>query len=212
LGLQQRELSQFIKTDSFLILKIKITKSTSLIIKRPLYLLHNEFPQLELRLPKPIPSISLPNIPSGYVLRTLNEEDKPFFISLLSKCGFSFTNDGIENILSLCLPNGCYLIEKLSTKSIVSTMMARHLSSPKYPFGGRIDWLATDPKFRKLGLGAICATAATKRLIDAKYENIWVTTDDERIGAIKTFLSIGFEPVMNNATKFRWNKVIKRIS
>lgn len=193
-------------------MKIKLTNSTSLIIRKPFSLLKKEYPQLELKLPKPIPSIVLQNIPSGYMLRTLIDADKPQFKALLSKCGFSFTNEDIENILSFCLPHGCYIIENSSTKRIVSTMMARHLSSSKYPFGGRIDWLATDPEYRKLGLGAICATAATKRLVDAKYENIRVTTDDERIGAIKIFLSIGFEPVYDNETEKRWKKVIKNIA
>ena len=109
------------------------------------------------------------------------------------------------------MPNGCFLIEHIDTKFIVATMMARHLAIEDYPFGGRIDWLATDPNHRKLGLGTICATAATKRLIDGKYENIWVTTDDERIGAIKIFLSIGFQPVKKRETLSRWENVMKQI-
>ena len=49
-------------------------------------------------------------------------------------------------LLLLCLPNGCYLIEHKFTKSIVATMMARHLATENYPFGGRINWLATESK------------------------------------------------------------------
>ena len=103
-------------------------------------------------------------------------------------------------------------LEHIDTKFIVATMMARHVAIEDYPFGGRIDCLATDPNHRKLGLGTICATAATKRLLDGGYENIWVTTDDERIGAIKIFLSIGFKPVEKEITKFRWEKILSRIN
>jgi len=90
-------------------------------------------------------------------------------------------------------------------------MMARHLASPTHPFGGRIDWLATDPEHRRQGLAAICARSATCRLLEAGYDDIWVTTDDHRLGALKIFLGIGFQPVVNEASEQRWQQVYQAL-
>jgi len=91
-------------------------------------------------------------------------------------------------------------------------MMARHLASNDHPFGGRIDWLATHPKHRGLGLGKISASSATLRLQQAGYDDIWVTTDDERIGALKIFHSIGFRPNISSDMEERWSKIYKKLN
>ena len=88
-------------------------------------------------------------------------------------------------------------------------MMARHINSNGRLFSGRIDWLATDPDFTGLGLGTVSAASAARRLQDAGYDDIWVTTDDHRLGAIKVFYKIGFRPHIYDEIKDRWQKVIK---
>ena len=79
-------------------------------------------------------------------------------------------------------------------------MLARHMSNGNHPFGGRIGWFVTDPKDSRLGFGTISAGSATKRLQEAGYDNIWVTTDDHRLGALKIFHLIGLCPVINQHT------------
>ena len=90
-------------------------------------------------------------------------------------------------------------------------MMARHLSKKDFPFAGRIDWLVTHPKYRRKGFALICASASTKRLLDAGYKYIWVTTQDHRLGAIKTFLKIGYKPKETQETKLRWKNIYDKL-
>jgi mycothiol synthase len=189
---------------------IRITNKISLRVARPLWIEISKQPQLELQLPKSIKDLSIPELPFGYVLRTLQPNDTLGLMNLFANAGFIFNNKQLEEILSACLPQGCFVVEHIETNVLVSTMMARHMSSPEHPFGGRIDWLATDPEHQGKGLGNICARSATSHLLKLGYSNIWVTTDFKRIAALKIFLSIGFEPVIKKETKSRWEKIIKQ--
>lgn len=170
-------------------------------------------PQLEMMLPSGIGQVSVPNVPPGYRLRIFERADEADLVRLLEHAGFrDFNIDYLRHALSICLPQGCFAVEHLETGVLVSTMMARHLASPKYPFGGRIDWLATDPGHSGRGLATICASSATQRLLEAGYSNIWVTTDDHRLGAIKIFVGIGFLPVMNAENEKRWKQVFHALN
>ena len=62
-----------------------------------------------------------------------------------------------------------------------------------------------------LGLVRISAGSATKRLQEAGYDDIWVTTDDHRVGALKILHRIGFRPVINQFTVKRWKNVYKSL-
>jgi mycothiol synthase len=191
-------------------MKIKISDKLNLWVARPLWIEYTVQSQLELRLPSVIKSIEIPEIPLGFTLRNFEKNDEYELIELFASSGFEFTFKQVDEILASCLPNGCFIIEESATKKMAATMMARHLSSPNYPFGGRIDWLVTDPKFRANGLGNICARCATDHLLKLGYENIWVTTDDDRIAALKIFLKMGFKPVIKRDSEIRWQSILNK--
>ena len=193
-------------------MKISITKSIGLYISRPFWLEIIGMPQLELFLPSGNFRLEKNRIPEGYYLRTFQEGDEDKLSKLYTEAGFSISNQKLPDLLLSCLPNGCFVIEHIESHNLVATMMARHHSSADYPFGGRIDWLATSSDHRLKGLGKICAYAATKRLLEAGYTNIWVTTDDFRLGAIKIFTSLGFKPSYNSQTETRWEKIRQQIN
>jgi mycothiol synthase len=163
-------------------------------------------PQLELALPAEH-VVEIPPLDSAYLVRTSMAADEAGLIGLLRRAGFPFDEKQLGEALRHCLPNGCFVVQEVATGNLVSTMMARHLSTPSYPFGGRIDWLATDPDHRGSGLAKVAAGSAAQRLLEAGYSKIWVTTDDHRIGALKTFLSLGFLPVISPAVVERWSAV-----
>lgn len=191
---------------------IRLTRKVRLRISRPLWLEIQGAPQLELRMPQPIPTVEVPPPPAGYRLRLYSSSDEGPLLRLLRRAGFSFSSDELRAALLYCLPKGCFVVEHESTRALVSTMMGRHVASSDHPFGGSIDWLATDPDHRSLGLGDICARSATRRLIDAGFDDIRVTTDDARLGALKIFLSIGFRPVRSEETRERWRRIEQKLS
>lgn len=190
---------------------IRLSENLRLRISNPVWLIVDPKPQLELQFVNSH-RVEVPTLPEGYTLRVYRPEDESQVISLLNNVGIAFNTDYLKDALSICLPNGCFVIDHLKSKTIVSTMMARHVSSINHPFGGRIDWLATDPNHRGLGLGKISAKSATRRLQQAGYDDIWVTTDDQRIGALKIFHGIGFRPVISSSMEKRWQEVYKNLN
>jgi mycothiol synthase len=189
---------------------IPISRRTRLRVAKPLWFERVPAPQLEMKLAFPLPEVAIPSVPEGYRLRVFEDSDESGLVRLLERSGFTFDRKRLRDALVFCLPKGCFLIEEVSSEMVAASMMARHLSTPENLFRGRIDWLATDPEHRSRGLGQICARSATRRLIEAGYEEIAVTTDDERLGALKIFLSIGFQPVITEDTEKRWRRVYEQ--
>jgi len=134
-------------------------------------------------------------VPDEYFLRNYNCDDQSALLKLMHLAGFTDWDLNIlRQAMYLCVPDGFFLLIDKNTQKVVAAMMARHLSNSLHPFGGRIDWLAADPHYSGKGLGYIVSAAATNRLIEINYKNIYVTTDDHRLAAIKTFLKVGFVP------------------
>ena len=156
---------------------------------------------------EPLPT----TIPSGYQIERFVDKDFDELLSLINASGFDFTQSTLCEALRLCLPGGIVLVRHSETNTLASSMMARHLSSPEFPFGGRIDWLASDPNYRGKGLGRLSATLATNHLIRLGYQNIWVTTQPHRLNAIKIFTSLGFVPTERTLREYPWNEIQDKI-
>ena len=186
-------------------MKIRINQNYSINLQRPVRF---EGPQIEQLLFKFKDKTKLCNkkLSCEFLLRTYRDEDENNLLKLFVKCGLVSSKKELDQIFKTCIPEGCFVIEKDGL--IVSSMMARHVNTFS-KFSGRIDWLATDPKFNGLGLGRKCASSATKRLEQAGYDDIWVTTDDHRLAAIKIFLDIGFEPYLPDKSAERWRNILK---
>ena len=113
---------------------IRLTKKINIRISRPIRLEVVSRPQLELKLKKS-KSFNINQPASGYQLRVYKPEDELQIVSLLNNAGISFDANQLKNVFSICLPKGCFIIEHIKTKTIVSMMMARHLSNENHPFG-----------------------------------------------------------------------------
>lgn len=153
------------------------------------------FFQLELFLPISKRHAIITDIPDGYSLRIYREEDQDEIINLMNRAGFCEWNSNIlKQAIVLCVPDGYFVLIENKTSKIVAATMARHGSDIQRPFAGRIDWVAVDPEFQGHGFGRIVAASATNRLLSINYRYIYVTTDDHRIAAIKTFINAGYHP------------------
>lgn len=163
-------------------------------LRRPVVLIGPNSGELTYRLGrvgKPLPV----RIPRGYRRKPYGIQQNGAMLYLLKQCGFPFSFGGLREALALCIPDGVHLIEHAKTGRLVAMMMSRHLSISPFPFGGRIDWLATAPAHRGRGLGLAAASLATNQLLRRGYQNIWVTTQPSRRAAIRIFISMGFVPV-----------------
>lgn len=179
-------------------------------IRRPIVWLRESPYELTLKLAEPSKLIAVA-MHDEYRRRDFMDCDRGQIVELLNKCGFSFSLSRLDEALQICIPGGVHLVEHIESGRLVSMMMSRHLSSPEFPFGGRIDWLATDPDHRGKGLGKLSAAMATNHLIQHGYQNIWVTTQPFRSIAINIFVSLGFIPTARTLIEYNWVDINKRI-
>ncbi len=145
----------------------------------------------------------------GYRLRTYRPGDEPEFFHVMSLAGFEgWDTEKLLPWLQKILPAGWFLVEDAASERVVATAMAVHNPSQYYPFGGELGWVAAHPDHTGQGLGATVCAAVVTRLLNAGYTNIYLNTDDERYPAIKTYLKLGFRPVLLTADmNERWQRI-----
>ena len=91
--------------------------------------------------------------------------------------------------------------------------MANHNPSPYYPFGGELGWVAAHPDHKGKGLGKTVCAAVVGRLLRGGYSSIYLNTDDERLPAIKTYLTLGFRPLILTADMTaRWQALCETLA
>jgi len=174
-------------------MQIKLFKS-KIIIRMPVVLLREGEEEIVSRLSEPQRE-RIATYVHGYQTNPYTKSDDSAIMKLYKSAGFDFSRTSLLEALHLCIPGGIRLVQHVASEKIVAIMMYRHVSSRIILFGGRIDWLATDPKHAGRGLGKLAATLATNHLISRKFENIWVTTHQSRPVAIKKFKSLGYEVI-----------------
>lgn len=155
-----------------------------------------------------------PKLSADYQLRTYLNKDFPELQKLYLSVGFkSMSVENLKNAMYLAVPHGIFIVTHKLSNNIVGAFMSRHISDVKHPEGGRIDWLAVDTKHRGRNIGLVLTVAALNRLKSIGYKNIHVTTDDERLSAIKTFLKAGLIPdIRSNEIHQRWSEICKLLN
>ncbi|MEZ4729404.1 MAG: GNAT family N-acetyltransferase [Caldilineaceae bacterium] len=153
------------------------------------------------------------SVPIGYRLRTYRPGDEPNFFHVMSLAGFEHWDmPKLLPWLQKVLPEGWFLLEHEATQQIVATAMAVHNPSQYYPFGGELGWVAAHPDHTGQGLGQVVCAAVTARLLRSGYTNIYLNTDDERLPAIKTYLNLGYRPVVITADmSARWEAICQTL-
>jgi mycothiol synthase len=77
---------------------------------------------------------------------------------------------------------------------------------------GYIHMVGCKKKYRGLVKGTKMNAEAVRILIENGFESAYLTTDDHRIPAIKSYLRAGFEPEMTESDHpERWKKIIEEI-
>ncbi len=77
---------------------------------------------------------------------------------------------------------------------------------------GYIHMVACKPEYRGMGVGTRLNTEAVRTLFRAGMKTAYLTTDDFRIPAIKSYLRAGFYPdIKDDEHKARWDAVMETI-
>jgi len=154
-------------------------------------------------------------ISPGYSIRTYRESDNVAWINIVQSAFGEKLTEPPERILNEILNNPEFDPE--------SFLLAIHDDEPvgavmalTVPVGeikvGYINLLAVIPNQQGKQLGKTLTLEALRYFRKKKLRSVLLDTDDFRLGAIKTYLDIGFQPVyINWEHEKRWKAVLKEL-
>ncbi|MGN0177911.1 MAG: GNAT family N-acetyltransferase [Monoglobaceae bacterium] len=103
--------------------------------------------------------------------------------------------------------NKCFFILENGTAVATITVICDYKKRE-----GLIHMVACCESVRGRGFGTLLSKIAEKVLKTEGMKTAWLTTDDVRIPAIKTYLKAGFEPDLSTEDfKKRWNKIYEKL-
>lgn len=152
-------------------------------------------------------------LPRGYALRTFEWGDRARFYEVMALAGWpGWDDEKLQPWLERTLPDGWFFAVHQASDQIVASAMCLHSHSTLHPFGGELGWLAGDPAHAGKGLGRVVSAAVTRRFLDAGYTDIHLYTEDYRLPALRTYLTLGYEPFLYLPEMAgRWRAVCERV-
>ena len=170
-------------------------------------------PQLEMLFPETAIISESATLPQGYVLRQFQDADETSYRTLMDLAGFGVWDSAhLNGVRRRLVPGGFFVVEHTETRQIVATAQSAHGPTERHPEGGELGWVAAHPAHRGKRLGQIVCASATRRLRDAEYRHIYLSTDDFRLPAIAIYLALGYSPSLyTEGMAERWARVRQQI-
>lgn len=160
---------------------------------------HESVPQLQMMWPEER-FATPPDVPlaAGYRLRTYRAGDEARFYEIMALSGWPGWDDERLHTswMGRIIPDGWWFAVHEASDTIVASAMAVHDHSALHPFGGELGWVASDPAHAGKGLGGAVCAAVTRRFLAAGYHNIHLYTEHWRLPALKTYLKLGYVPLL----------------
>ena len=175
---------------------------------------HPEKPQLWMIWPPDKLGVALePNTAPGYVIRTYRPGDEANFLSLMGRMDFDpWDDEKLRYNMARIIPDGWFFAVQRASESIVGTAMCLHNYSGSTPFTGDVGWLACDPCHRGQRLGYSLTAYVTARFLRAGYTRIQLHTEYYRLPAVKTYLNLGYLPVIHSQEMVSlWQEICEQI-
>ncbi len=156
---------------------------------------------------------AMPVLPDGMMLRLYEDSDQ---ISLASLLRLAFQDEGwTPNRVTDALVNAddvaaIYVIRE--GNQVIATASARLLPD-SYPGSGYVHWVAASPSHRGKRLGYLVSLAVLHEFVRLGCRDAVLETDDDRLPALKTYLSLGFVPEYRDASHAdRWAVIQTHLS
>ena len=151
---------------------------------------------------------SLPELPSGLILREYRDGDLDYLAEVLREAFQDekwTTEETRLRLIDAPEVKKTFVIE--DSGRAVATTSAR-IDPERFPESGYVHWVAVKPEFQGRNLGYILTLAALHAFVAMGCKDAVLETDDHRLAAIKIYKSLGFEPEHHNDIHIdRWAKV-----
>jgi len=165
-------------------------------------------PQLHMVKPN-LGGLPVVRLPEGYALRTFREGDEVHWTRILAA---SFQGPPEKYSFDAILRNdAAFLPERIFfvTCGVQPVATASAYYRPEFmPNAGMVHYVAALPEHTGKRLGYWVTLATLHRMAAEGRQRAWLSTDDFRLPAIKTYLNLGFEPLLiDENQRARWRKV-----
>jgi Acetyltransferases len=152
--------------------------------------------------------------PAGYSLRTYRPGDEAGFYRLMAGAGWPGWDDQrLAPWKARMLPKCWFLVVHNASQEIVASAMGIQDHSDLHPFGGELGWVACDPAHQGQKLGTVVCSAVTARLLEIGYDDIHLYTEDWRLAALKTYLRLGYQPMLLDQSYYqRWQQICQKLN
>ncbi|MBT3290052.1 MAG: GNAT family N-acetyltransferase [Victivallales bacterium] len=154
-------------------------------------------------------------LPDGYRLRTFEPGDEAAWEKVI---GISFGRDpGQISFANSMLNPGCFLPERVffvcCGDEAVATAAAYLLPPDLMPDCGTLHYVGVLPGHAGRRLGGLASLAALHRFREEGLARGTLSTDDFRLPAVKTYLRLGFIPMLvDENQRQRWRDVFAALS
>jgi mycothiol synthase len=136
--------------------------------------------------------------PPGYGLRTFRPGDEDAWLALLQSGEFSpWDRARLDQMLAsehVRVPHDGILFATQDDRPVGAA--STHLHPGDHGIEPELGWVVVDPRHRGLGLGRLVCDAVLEYVARLGYDHAYLKTDDFRLPAIRTYLRLGFEPVL----------------
>jgi mycothiol synthase len=148
----------------------------------------------------------------GYCLRRFAAGDEPIWVALLQENGElgEWDLDRAERLFTA--KKGAVWRESIhyivhGQRPVATACVQLH---PDLPDTAELGWVAVIPDYRRRGLGRSICLAVMHFMRGQDYRRCFLRTDDRRLPAIRTYLSLGFQPDLEYHGSFpgRWQAVM----
>lgn len=154
--------------------------------------------------------------PAGYSLRTAKPGDEAAWTRIMNGSVGEWTEEEARKGIfgsPVYEPESMFFVVDDSTgRAVGSACLWHNAVQPSHK--GTLHMLAVDEAHRGKRLGETLTRAVLRRAREKGRKQIQLTTDDWRLGAIKTYLRLGFEPVhmvRHEDHSERWREVKRRL-
>ena len=159
----------------------------------------------------------LPNLvgPSGYALRHFEPGDAPAWAALLARNG-ELGEWNVDRAMPYFAANsrmplaGAFFV----TAGGAPVATAQLQLKPDGPYAPvpELGWVAVDPAHQGHALASVACLAVMRYAASTGHRDIFLLTDDGRLPAIRTYLKLGFEPWITDASHpDRWKTVQEKL-
>ena len=171
-------------------------------------------PQLHMR--RRLADLPALEVPAGYALRNITADDVDVWRRMLARAGdlgeWTYERGARFFGADARMPlEGAFFLTRRD-EPVATAQLHVHPDGPYAPLA-ELGWVAVDREQRGHGLARVVCLAVMHEAAKAGHAEMFLRTAEHRAAAIRTYLALGFEPWMYDASApARWKKLLEEIA